>query len=144
MDTNAAVEQLVASSNEVGSTFQRTANSAKESQGTARDRHEYLDSLTSQIHLIYDSTNEMERPVNELSSSSQQIQKIVAAVQEIADQTKILSLNATIKVERAGEHGRGFSVVAQEANRLAEEHQEYGCTHRRANPSIREADISGC
>ncbi|OMD43929.1 hypothetical protein BSK56_23255 [Paenibacillus borealis] len=121
MDTNAAVEQLVASSNEVSSTFQRTASSAKESQGMARDGHEHLDSLTGQIHLIYESTNEMERSVDELSSSSRQIQKIVAAVQEIADQTKILSLNATIEAARAGEHGRGFSVVAQEVNRLAED-----------------------
>ncbi|MEK5239941.1 hypothetical protein NST99_30310 [Paenibacillus sp. FSL L8-0470] len=66
MDTNAAVEQLVASSDEVSSTFQRNCNSAKESQGMARDRHEHLDSLTGQIHLIYESTNEMERSVNEL------------------------------------------------------------------------------
>ena len=121
MDTNAAVEQLVASSNEVNNTFQRTASSALESQGMARDGHQHLDSLSGQINLIYESTNEMERSVNELSSSSQQISRIVAAVQEIADQTKILSLNATIEAARAGEHGRGFSVVAQEVNRLAED-----------------------
>lgn len=120
MDTNAAVEQLVASSNEVNDTFRRTASSALESQGMARDGRVHLDSLAGQINLIYDSTHEMERSVNELSSSAQQIQKIVAAVQDIADQTKMLSLNATIEAARAGEHGRGFSVVAQEVSRLAE------------------------
>ncbi|WP_249900939.1 globin-coupled sensor protein [Paenibacillus sp. PK3_47] len=121
MDTNAAVEQLVASSNEVNDTFQRTASSALESQGMAQEGQEQLDNLSGRINLIYESTHEMERSVNELNSSSLQINKIVAAIQEIADQTKILSLNATIEAARAGEHGRGFSVVAQEVSRLAED-----------------------
>ncbi|WP_083886336.1 protoglobin domain-containing protein [Paenibacillus sonchi] len=121
IDTNAAVEQLVASSNEVNDTFRRTAASALESQGMATEGHGHLDSLTGQINLIYESTHAMERSVNELSSSSKQIQKIVAAVQDIADQTKILSLNATIEAARAGEHGKGFSVVEGEVSRLAED-----------------------
>jgi heam-based aerotactic trancducer len=121
IDTNAAVKQLVASSNEVSRTFQLTATSAVESQGLAADGHEHLDSLTGQINLIYQSTSEMEHSVHELSNSSKQIQKIVNSVKDIADQTKILSLNATIEAARAGEHGRGFSVVAQEVSRLAED-----------------------
>jgi heme-based aerotactic transducer len=104
---------LVASSNEVNITFTRTASSALESQGMARDRCGHLDNPTGLINQIYDSTNEIERSVNELSSFSKQIQKIVASVQGIADQTKILSLNATIEEARAGDHGRGFSVVAR-------------------------------
>ena len=121
IDTNAAVKQLVASSNEVSRTFQRTARSSVESQGLATDGHEHLDNLTGQINLIYQSTSEMEHSIYELSNSSKQIQKIVNSVKDIADQTKILSLNATIEAARAGEHGRGFSVVAQEVSRLAED-----------------------
>ncbi|WP_379136855.1 protoglobin domain-containing protein [Paenibacillus sp. sgz500958] len=119
--TNAAVEQLVASSNEVNNTFQRTASTAMESQELAKDGQDQLGELSGHIERIYNSTSEMERSVQELSRFSQQIRKIVGAVQDIADQTKVLSLNATIEAARAGEHGRGFSVVAQEVSRLAED-----------------------
>ncbi|AIQ14677.1 globin-coupled sensor protein [Paenibacillus durus] len=121
IDTNAAIEQLVTSSNEVNNSFQRTAFSALESQEKAKDGRELLSRLNGQIGHIFERTNEMEQSVKELSQFSKQIQTIVGAVQEIADQTKILSLNATIEAARAGEHGRGFSVVAQEVNRLAED-----------------------
>lgn len=64
IDTNAAVKQLVASSNEVNRTLQRTAASAVDSQGLATDGHEHLDNLTGQINLIYQSTSEMVHSVN--------------------------------------------------------------------------------
>lgn len=121
IDTNAAVKQLVASSNEVNKTFQRTASSALETQALATDGHKHLDDLTDHINLIYQTANEMEHSVNELSNYSTHIHNIMNSVKEIADQTKILSLNATIEAARAGEHGRGFGVVAQEVSRLAED-----------------------
>lgn len=121
MDTNAAVEQLVASSNEVSSTFRRTAAIAVESQEQARNGREQVEHLNEQMNQIFERMSDMETSIRELNQFSGQIRSIVSSVQEIADQTKILSLNATIEAARAGEHGRGFSVVAQEVNRLAED-----------------------
>lgn len=121
MDTNSAVEQLVASSGEVNDSFVRTSHSALESRERARDGQELLRDLDGQISRIHESTSEMERSIQELNHSSMEISRIVHAVQEIANQTKILSFNAAIEASRAGDEGRGFRVVADEVNRLAED-----------------------
>lgn len=121
MDTNSAVEQLVASSGEVNDSFARTSHSALESRERARDGRELLHDLDGQISRIHESTSEMERSIQELNHSSMEIGRIVHAVQEIANQTRVLSFNAAIEASRAGDEGRGFRVVADEVNRLAED-----------------------
>lgn len=119
--TNAAVEELVSSSNEVNEAIERSSQTALQTKELAEEGRDILRVLQHHIDDIHAKTSSMEESVKRLGQSSAQIQKVVAAVEEIASQIKLLSLNASIEAARAGEHGRGFGVVAREVNKLSEE-----------------------
>jgi heme-based aerotactic transducer len=118
--TNASIQEMVASSSEVNRSF---INSVEQSQGTqklAATGQEHMQKLTERISYIHDSAAHMSGAVAQLHAFSDQIKGIVGIVEDIANQTKLLSLNASIEAARAGEHGRGFGIVANEVQKLSE------------------------
>ncbi len=110
----AAIQQLQASITEIASQVNSTAKFAED----ARQR------MTDMGQEIVFSNSQMEKAVeamNEISKCSNEIENIITTIEEIADQTTLLSLNASIEAAKAGDMGRGFSVVAGEVGSLANE-----------------------
>jgi len=116
----AATEQIRATIGSIADSTRETAENVEQASKQALEGEKVVDHAAEEITQIAHSVDDAARVIGTLGERSQTISGIVTSIKQIADQTNLLALNAAIEAARAGDQGRGFSVVAEEVRSLAQ------------------------
>lgn len=114
------ISELLATSRQIAESAQRVAQTAEKTAGAARGGHGTVDTTQDSILGIRRQVDQIVAHMLELGKKSQEIGTVLDIVSELAEQTNILAINATIEAAGAGESGKRFAVVADEIRKLAD------------------------
>jgi methyl-accepting chemotaxis protein WspA len=120
-EVSATSSEISASSRDLLSTISSVSRAVVEAAGQAESGHSELGKMEGSMHELVTATGSISSRLGVISDRASKISTVVTTINRISDQTALLSLNAAIEAEKAGELGKGFSVVAREISRLADQ-----------------------